>query len=162
MTVKTQMVRDVSPLAPGRYWLRVLGDDNVKDFGHWVRDMAGGVRVESSEEDTTSTPRQLFVIFTVPAGRQPFLNAAQFGFPNTAPPDVHSSADVDPDAPPTTFFGDIVSPFALPEISGFVLLLALALAFGGSFGKSLGSRGSSSRSSRAPRRRRRGFAVRWA
>jgi hypothetical protein len=153
------MVRDVSPLPPGRYWLRVLGDDNIKDFSSWVRDMAGGVRVEESEEDTQSTPRQLFVIFSVPQGRQPFLNAALFGFPNTAPPEVHSSADVDPDAPPVSFFGDIVPPFKLPEFSpGLLLLLVLALSFGGSFGKSLGSS-----SSRAPRaRRRRGVTVRWA
>jgi hypothetical protein len=144
------MVREVSPLAPGRYWLRVLGDENVKDFGSWVRDMAGGVRVEQSEEDTNSSPRQLFAIFSVPAGRQPFLNAAQFGFPNTAPPEVHSSADVDPDSAPVPFFGGIVpnpfgadSPFKLPEVSFVLVLLVLALSFGSSFGKSLGARSSS-------------------
>lgn len=164
MTVKTQLVRDVSPIPPGRYWLRVLGDDNIKDFGSWVRDMAGGVRVEENEEDTTSTPRQLFTIFSVPEGRKPFLNAAQFGFPNTAPPEVKGSQDVDPDAPPVPFFGDIVPPFKLPELSPGVLLvlvlLVLAGSFGGSFGKSLGGRSSSTRAPRT--RRRRGVSLRWA
>jgi hypothetical protein len=98
--VATKQQRDVSPIPPGRYWIEVLGD-NRTDWFEWVRDMAGAVVVRVTEEDTNATPPVLFTIFEVPEGRAPFLNAAEFGFPNTAPPGVNSRQDVEqaPDEP---------------------------------------------------------------
>lgn len=86
--------RDVSPIPAGRYWLTVLGP-NIPDFDQWVRDMQGGVRVEASSLDLDASPVHLFVIFNVPPGRAPFLNAPLFGFPNHAPPNVQSVQDVE-------------------------------------------------------------------
>lgn len=90
-----RQVREVSPIPPGRYWLVVLGPENQEDFAHWVRDMAGAVRIEASQLDTRRKPSTEFVVFNVPEGRAPFLNAAQFGFPTTAPPEVTTLQDVE-------------------------------------------------------------------
>jgi hypothetical protein len=124
--VATHQVRQVSPIPPGRYWLTVLGD-NRQDFVQWVHDMAGAVRTTTTEEDLSATPPSLFVIFEVPPGRAPFLNAAQFGFPNDAPPGVHSSQDVEqvpePEGLKLPDFGDVFSSPAT--------WLVLLLLFGG-------------------------------
>lgn len=123
--VDTRQVREVSPLPPGRYWLMVNGPANIHDFDQWVRDMAGSVRVESSEGGAGD---RLFVIFNVPQGRFPFLNAAQFGFPNTAPASVKSSQDVEQVPEPVNpslsdlAFGSIGSPLILLVVA--VLLLS--------------------------------------
>lgn len=86
--------RQVSPIPPGRYWMFVLGQLSIDEFGTWVRDMAGAVKVRTAEEDREASPPALFVIFEVPEGRAPFLNAAQFGLPSVAPPSVQSAQDV--------------------------------------------------------------------
>lgn len=127
MTVATKLVREVSPLAPGRYWIFLNSPVDVRDWDQWVRDMAGAVRVESS----TGDPRSLFVIFNVPPGRAPFLNAAQFGFPNTAPPEVTHPQDV-VQAPIVKDISD-VDPFAIGFPAGSLLLLlaVVVLASGG-------------------------------
>lgn len=88
------LVRQVSPLAPGRYWILVEGPD-ILDFDRWIRDMQGGVRVEATSLDArTRGQASQFVIFNVPEGRFPFLNAAQFGFPSVAGPEITSRDDV--------------------------------------------------------------------
>lgn len=87
--------REVSPIPPGRYWITVLGRDNMADFDAWIRDMHGAVRIEASSLDQEANPPVQFVIFNVPAGRMPFLNAHQFGFPSFAPPNVTSIQDVE-------------------------------------------------------------------
>ena len=96
------MQRQVSPIPPGRYWILLNGPANIADFDDWLRDMAGAARVETSELGRRGSASVGFVIFNVPEGRAPFLNAAQFGFPNFAGPDVHSAQDVisRPDEPP--------------------------------------------------------------
>jgi len=87
--------REVSPIPPGRYWIWVTGGQNMRDFDQWVREMEGAIRIETVEldQETGDKPAQ-FIIFNVPQGRSPFLNAEQFGFPTTAPPHVKSSQDV--------------------------------------------------------------------
>jgi hypothetical protein len=87
--------REVSPIPPGRYWITVLGRDNMADFDAWIRDMHGAVRIEASSLDQEANPPVQFVIFNVPAGRMPFLNPHQFGFPSFAPPNVTSIQDVE-------------------------------------------------------------------
>jgi hypothetical protein len=87
--------REVSPIPPGRYWITVLGRDNMADFDAWLRDMHGAAQVEASSLDQEANPPVQFVIFNVPAGRMPFLNAHQFGFPSFAPPNVTSIQDVE-------------------------------------------------------------------
>lgn len=87
--------REVSPIPPGRYWITVLGRDNMADFDAWLRDMHGAAQVEASSLDQEANPPVQFVIFNVPAGRMPFLNAFQFGFPSFAPPNVTSIQDVE-------------------------------------------------------------------
>lgn len=86
------IVRDVSPLPPGRYWI-IVNQPNIADFDAWIRDMAGAVQIETAELDSRR-PASQFLIFRVPAGRMPFLSAEQFGFPNTAGPEVTTRADV--------------------------------------------------------------------
>ena len=88
------MQRQVSPIPPGRYWITVVGPENIADFDQWLRDMAGAVRVETSQQTKRGSASAGFVIFVVPEGRQPFLNPAQFGFPNFAGPEIHSVEDV--------------------------------------------------------------------
>lgn len=87
--------REVSPIPPGRYWITVLGRDNMADFDAWIRDMHGAVRIEAASLDQQADPPVQFVIFNVPAGRMPFLNPHQFGFPSFAPPNVTSIQDVE-------------------------------------------------------------------
>lgn len=87
--------REVSPIPPGRYWITVLGRDNMRDFDAWLRDMHGAAQVEASSLDQEANPPVQFIIFRVPEGRMPFLNAHQFGFPSFAPPNVTSIQDVE-------------------------------------------------------------------
>lgn len=89
----SKMQRQVSPIPPGRYWIVIVGPGNIEDFTHWVRDMAGAVRVEASSLDRRGRLSEQFVIFQVPAGRAPFLSAAQFGYPNFAGPEVTTKDD---------------------------------------------------------------------
>jgi hypothetical protein len=94
MPVSTGQQREVSPIPPGRYWLIINGGGNMRDFNDWLRDMHGAAVVETSSLDQSVSPPSQFVIFHVPPGRMPFLNAPQFGFPNFAPPEVTSVQDV--------------------------------------------------------------------
>lgn len=87
--------REVSPIPPGRYWITVLGRDNMADFDAWIRDMHGAVQIEAASLDQQANPPVQFVIFNVPAGRMPFLNPHQFGFPSFAPANVQSIQDVE-------------------------------------------------------------------
>lgn len=132
--VATHQVREVSPIPPGRYWILVTGAANVHDFDTWVRDMAGAVKVETSE--TAPEARSVFVIFRVPEGRSPFLSAPQFGFPNNAPPEVHSADDVEsvPDISSPT--GPNLSDLALPVGGGLALVVILLLLSGALQGSS--------------------------
>lgn len=128
--------RNVSPIPPGRYWINVLGVDNMRDFQEWVRDMQGGVQIETVSLDEDASPPVEFVIFQVPEGRFPFLNAQLFGFPNFAPANVRTSADVEQSPK-----ADIKSP--LNEIESFgsglfsdaKALVLLALLFFGLKGR---------------------------
>lgn len=86
--------RAVSPIPPGRYWILVNGPQNIADFDNWLRDMSGAVRVETSSLGKRGAQSVEFVIFNVPEGRAPFLNAEQFGFPNFAGPEIRSVQDV--------------------------------------------------------------------
>lgn len=88
------MQRQVSPIPAGRYWILVNGPGNIADFDAWIRDMQGAVRVETSSLGRRGADSVAFIIFNVPVGRAPFLNAAQFGFPNVAGPEVQSVQDV--------------------------------------------------------------------
>lgn len=85
----------VEPIPPGRYWITVLGRDNMADFDAWIRDMHGAVQIEASSLDQEANPPVQFIIFRVPEGRMPFLNPHQFGFPSFAPPNVTSIQDVE-------------------------------------------------------------------
>lgn len=86
--------REVSPIPPGRYWILVESPD-IRDFDDWLRDMHGAARVESVSLDAPAGQRaSQFIIFRVPEGRMPFLNAHQFGFPSFAPPNIQSRQDV--------------------------------------------------------------------
>lgn len=89
-----QQQRQVSPIPPGRYWIVITGGSNMRDFNDWRRDMHGGVVIETVSLDQSVSPPSEFIIFRVPEGRMPFLNALQFGFPNFAPPNVTSVQDV--------------------------------------------------------------------
>jgi hypothetical protein len=94
MAFLTQQQREVSPIPPGRYWLIVNGGANMRDFNDWTRDMHGAVKIEAASLDQSVSPPSEFIIFRVPEGRMPFLNALQFGFPNFAPPEVTNVQDV--------------------------------------------------------------------
>lgn len=87
--------REVSPIPPGRYWI-LVDSPNIRDFDAWLREMRGAVRVETTSLDTSQGPGKAsqFIIFRVPEGRMPFLNAQQFGFPSFAGPEVQSVQDV--------------------------------------------------------------------
>lgn len=91
--------RQVSPIPPGRYWMTIQGGAEIRDFDAWVRDMAGAVRITSTELDRSGPKPVLFVVFEVPEGRFPFLNALQFGFPEHAPANVTSRQDVEQSPP---------------------------------------------------------------
>jgi hypothetical protein len=86
--------RQVSPIPPGRYWILVNGPGNIADFDNWLRDMAGAARVETTSLARRGSASAQFIIFRVPDGRAPFLNAEQFGFPNVAGPEIQSVQDV--------------------------------------------------------------------
>lgn len=120
------IVREVSPIPPGRYWICVLGKEKQAAFDDWVRDMRGAVQIETTSLNDED-PSTEFVIFNVPDGRSPFLNAWDFGYPNTAPPDVTSLEDVEKTVPPTP--DPLWNPGAwLPDIDGkAIALIALAL-----------------------------------
>lgn len=94
------MVREVSPIPPGRYWICVLGTDKQRAFDDWIRDMRGAVQVEATSLNDED-PSTEFVIFNVPQDRSPFLNAWEFGYPNNAPPEVRSLEDVEQRPEPT-------------------------------------------------------------
>lgn len=86
--------REVSPIPPGRYWIIVNGP-SIADFDAWLRDMRGAVRVEATSLDSSTRGKaSQFIIFRVPEGRFPFLNAVQFGFPSFAGPEITSVQDV--------------------------------------------------------------------
>lgn len=129
--VATQMVREVSPIPPGRYWITVQGRENIADFDAWLRDMHGAVRVETASLDQSGPQPVQFLIFNVPAGRMPFLNEFQFGYPNTAPPEVTNIQDVEqsPIVPGPLerihAFGD--AAVADAKLALLLLLLVLAL-----------------------------------
>ena len=120
------IVREVSPIPPGRYWICVLGKEKQAAFDDWVRDMRGAEQIETTSLNDED-PSTEFVIFNVPDGRSPFLNAWDFGYPNTAPPDVTSLEDVEKTVPPTP--DPLSNPGAwLPDIDGkAIALIALAL-----------------------------------
>lgn len=88
------MQRQVSPIPPGRYWILVNGPDAIRDFDAWLRDMAGAARVETTSLGKRGSASVEFIIFNVPEGRAPFLNAEQFGFPNFAGPEITNVQDV--------------------------------------------------------------------
>lgn len=90
----SKMQRQVSPIPPGRYWILVNGPANIADFDNWLRDMAGAARVEATSLGKRGSASVQFIIFRVPEGRAPFLNAEQFGFPNFAGPEIQSVQDV--------------------------------------------------------------------
>lgn len=120
--------RQVDPIPPGRYWIMVLGRDNMRDFDAWVRDMHGAVQIEASSLDQQANPPAQFVIFNVPAGRMPFLNALQFGFPSFAGPEVRSVQDVEQSPPvPGTLDRLEQAAEAAGEFGGQAVLLVLAL-----------------------------------
>lgn len=86
--------RQVSPIPPGRYWILVEQPD-IRDFDDWLRDMHGAAQVEASDLDVqTLNNVSAFIIFRVPEGRMPFLNALQFGYPSFAPSNINSRGDV--------------------------------------------------------------------
>lgn len=124
-------VRQVSPLPPGRYWMTITGPLAIGDFDAWVQDMAGAVRVETSELSHNGS--QQFVIFRVPEGRAPFLDAGKFGFPNVAEPSVKSADDVEQLPEPEGLFGP---GFALPNVSPLLIVLVLVVLAGSSSGRS--------------------------
>jgi hypothetical protein len=88
------MQRQVSPIPPGRYWICVVGKEKQRDFDLWIQDMRGGIKVETSSLNDQDPPTE-FVIFKVPEGRSPFLDASYFGYPNIAEPAVHYLEDVE-------------------------------------------------------------------
>jgi hypothetical protein len=127
--------RQVSPIPPGRYWITVVGPANIADFDNWLRDMMGAVRVETTSQQTRGSATANFVIFNVPEGRSPFLNAQQFGFPNVAGPEIRSVEDVigrpqeEPDPldriPDPLEFAKEKADQALLLVAAIVLILAL-------------------------------------
>jgi hypothetical protein len=126
----TRMVREVSPIPPGRYWICVLGRDKQAAFDSWIADMRGAIQVEATSLND-AVPSTEFVIFRVPEGRSPFMNAWEFGYPNTAPPEITSLEDVEkaqhePD-PLSQAPGDWLSS-VVPNLDGSsALLLILGL-----------------------------------
>jgi hypothetical protein len=84
-----------NPIPPGRYWIDVIGKENIDDFGAWIIEMQGAVRLVTSTEDTESEPPQLWALFEVPEGRSPFLDQQKFGFPTTAPEGVKNKEDTE-------------------------------------------------------------------
>ena len=127
------MQREVSPIPPGRYWILVSGPANIADFDVWIRDMQGGVRVETASLTSRGSASVGFIIFRVPEGRSPFLNAEQFGFPNFAGPEIKSAQDVverpDPELDPLDRIPDPLEAAknAAKDAAKLGLLLVLVL-----------------------------------
>ena len=129
----SKMQRQVSPIPPGRYWISVIGPGNIADFDAWIKDMRGAVRVEAASLDRRGSASTAFIIFSVPADRAPFLNTAQFGFPNFAGPEVHTADDVrqGPDMPLEPLEQAEAAAASLAssaQIGGLLLVLVLLLA----------------------------------
>ncbi|HUL81658.1 MAG TPA: hypothetical protein VL131_05925 [Gammaproteobacteria bacterium] len=128
--------RQTNPLPIGRYWVDVSDTPKaptlVDDFGAWADSNTSKVHVETTEETPAEhgNPRRLFAIFSVSA--PVFFPAANFGFPNDAPPNVHSEQDVfgapppDPPGLQLPSFGDLAGVLPL------LLILAVVLAAGNS------------------------------
>lgn len=123
---RSHMVREVSPIPPGRYWICVLGKEKQADFASWVQDMRGAVQIESASLNDEE-PSTEFVIFRVPDGRYPFLNSWEFGFPNTAPAWVTSLQDVEKTVEPEP--DPLWGGFKLPSLGIDSKLILAALAF---------------------------------
>lgn len=93
-------------IPPGRYWLDVYGD-KIPAFLAWAQSKPE-VHLETTQNDTESTPEHLFVIFSVPPTASNFglsgvdFSTATFGFPEVAPATVQSSDDVVQKPPPPT------------------------------------------------------------
>jgi len=84
-----------NPIPPGRYWIDVVGKENIADFGAWILEMQGAVRLVTSQEETEADPPTLWALFEVPEGRSPFIDQQKFGFPTTAPEGVSSREDTE-------------------------------------------------------------------
>jgi hypothetical protein len=126
--------REVSPIPPGRYWI-IVESQNIRDFDNWLRDMQGGVRVEAASLDTSGPKASQFLIFNVPAGRSPFLNAQQFGFPSLAPPNIRSredaiSNDFEPNPEDLLANSARTAAGAVGNFAGLGFLLLLVVAAG--------------------------------
>lgn len=123
-----------NPLPIGRYWIDVNDTPKaaaVDDFNAWTQANTSKVRVETTEETPAQhgNPRRVFVIFSVTA--PVFFPAANFGFPEVAPANVHSEQDVfgapDPDTGlklPT--FGDLTGALGGLPLVLIVLLVVAA------------------------------------
>lgn len=127
--------REVSPIPPGRYWI-IVESQNIRDFDTWLRDMQGAARVEAASLDARAGHKaSQFIIFNVPVGRMPFLNAVQFGFPSFAPPEVKSREDViqnEQQPNPEDLLADSArrAAGAVGDFAGLALLLLLVVAAG--------------------------------
>lgn len=90
-------VTDSRVIPPGRYWLDVFGG-NIQLFQSWLHSKPE-VHVETSQEDTESSPPRLFAIFTIPSTASNFgMSGVLFptnalGFPSDADATIHSSED---------------------------------------------------------------------
>jgi len=84
--------------------MNVIGKENIQDFIAWIQDMGKSVFIETTSLDNTQTPvedflagghnpTRLFVIFTVPEGKAPFLDSRTFGFPTHAPIEIQDESD---------------------------------------------------------------------
>jgi hypothetical protein len=130
MAAPTGMQRQVSPIPAGRYWILVSGPGNIADFDAWITDMRGAVRVETASLEQRGSASSAFIIFRVPEGRAPFLNAEQFGFPNFAGPEITSRADVVQRPEPVPDPLDrIPDPFDAARSAALLFALALVLLF---------------------------------
>lgn len=115
--------------------MTIQGRDEIQDFVAWIREMSGAVRVVSTETDTSGPKPVLFVVFVVPEGRAPFLNALQFGFPEHAPENVTSRQQVEQSPPvqsPIERATELANKAAegAGSVAGLAVLLLLLLAWG--------------------------------
>lgn len=115
--------------------MTIQGREEIRDFDVWLREMSGAVRVESTEFDTSGPKPVLFVVFRVPEGRAPFLNALQFGFPEHAPENITSRQQVEQSPPvqsPLERAEELANQAAkgAGSVAGLALLLLLLLAWG--------------------------------
>lgn len=116
-----------NPLPPGRYFIDVFGKENVDDFGAWVTEMAGAVKLETSQEDRDAEPPALFAIFTVPEGRSPFMPFEKFGFPTTAPASVKSKEDTESKDPDDEEDGDFSKAVKVLTFVGVALAATVGI-----------------------------------